>query len=358
MKRCSRTSRFQAGIALLLAGFACPSLSCREPSHFGPETTTVRLVIQRKLSNLPLLIADAKGSFARRGIRIERVPLGQGSEALPLLVRDEVDAAAMTTAINFLSAVQRGAELRVVASKGTYEAGHCSQTALVGRRGWSPPENADELRESLRGSRIGVTNSLGVTRFLTKSLETVGLDVEDVELQIIPNAGKIDALRKGRVDLARLGEPLLSRLVAEGYVVWKTPEDVLTGEDFSYIVFSRHLALEDRDLGRRFLEGYLEGIEAYLEGKTEENLELASRETGLEVEALRASCWPAVRRNAEIDPETLQRVGAWAVQRGYLDDAPAPVSYVDSTLLDAAVAVRAAERHSAGEAPRAQAPIR
>ena len=67
-----------------------------------PETDLVRLVVQKRFTNIPLLIADAGGFFEREGLRIERVPLDSGSDALPLLIRGQVDAAAMTSTVNLL----------------------------------------------------------------------------------------------------------------------------------------------------------------------------------------------------------------------------------------------------------------
>ena len=99
--------------ALWLAAAGCPAPE--------PELDVVRLVIQSHFSNIPLLLAEAKGHFRRHGILIERVPLEQGSQALPLLIRGEVDAAAMTTTINLMSAVERGARIRVIANKGYYD---------------------------------------------------------------------------------------------------------------------------------------------------------------------------------------------------------------------------------------------
>jgi ABC-type nitrate/sulfonate/bicarbonate transport system substrate-binding protein len=155
----------------------------------------------------------------------------------------------------------------------------------------------------------------------------------DVEIVVLPDNAKLDALARGQVDLAHLGEPWVARSRARGMVVWRSGEQVSTGLDMAYIVFSSRLLEEDRELGVRFLAGYLEGVADYLGGKTEENVAIVARETGLEPDLIREACWPAVRADGSVDLETLRLVGAWAVERGLLERAPDPELLVDRELL-------------------------
>jgi NitT/TauT family transport system substrate-binding protein len=307
------------------------------PQDPGPELDRVRLVVQQHFSNIPLLLADAKGHFRRHGIEIERVPLEQGSQALALLIDGAVDAAAMAATVNFLSAVERGANLRVVASKGHYTNEHCAQSGLLVRADWKPPQgDPAALREYVRGRRVAITNSVGTSFFVSRVLASVGLREQDVEFLSIPHAAKLDALASGRVDIAHLGEPHVTRAVAAGFVLWRSAEDVLAGRDHAYLVAAPRLFERDRDLGARFLAAYLDGIGDYGEGKTDENVAIVARETKIDPALLLEACWPAVRADGAVDVESIRELAAWAVERDLLERAPDAERLVDRGLIEEA----------------------
>lgn len=329
-------------VFLLAAALGAASAGCPTSHH---ELDVVRLVIQSHFSNIPLLLADAKGHFRRQGILIERVPLEQGSQALPLLIRGDVDAAAMASTINLLSAVERGARIRIIANKGVYQRGHCAQSALVARADWAPPAEAAALREYVRGRTIAITNATGTSHFLSRVLDSIGLEESDVELVTLPQAAKLDALASGRVDLAHLGEPHLTRSRSAGFVKWLSAEEISDGLDHAYVVAAPRLWERDRDLGARFLAGYLDGVAEYRDGKTEENVAIVSRETSLAPELVREACWPAVRADGAVDLTSIREMASWAVERSLLDRAPEAEQVVDSSLLEEA------RRHRAIPAP-------
>ncbi len=331
------------GGLLLVAGLLGAVTGC-QPRQDG-ELEVVRLVVQQRFSNIPLLLADAKGHFRRHGIRIERIPLERGSEALPLLIRGRVDAAAMATTVNLLSAVERGAHIRIVANKGYYPADHCAQSALVARADWAPPAGETELREYVRGRKIAIANSTGTSFLISRVLDSIGLAERDVDIVGLPDAAKLDALANGQVDLAHLGEPDVARSRARGFVVWRSSEQVMPGLDQAYIVVASRLYERDRELGARFLAAYLEGVTDYLGGKSPENVAVVALETGLEPSLIRDSCWPAIRADGRVHLETLRLIGAWAVERGLLERAPAAERLVDLGLL------AEARRRVAGTAP-------
>lgn len=320
------------GVGLLVAG-------CR-PRPAETELDVVRLVVQKRFTNIPLLIADAGGFFEREGIRIDRVPLSQGSEALPLLIRGQVDAAAMTSTVNLLSAIDRGATLRIVANKGYHASDQCSGSGLVARPGWAPPDGPEPLREYLRGSRFATTNSMGTNFVLSALLEQIGLSEGDVEQLSLPQAAKADALRRGTIDLAYAGEPDVSHLIGQGFALWLAANEILPDRDIAYVVFAPTLLGERRDLGIRFLRAYLAAVADYGEGKSDERVALVARETGLDPELVRRACWPAVRASGEVDLDTIREVGDWAVERGLLDRAPSPARVVDRSILEEARASR------------------
>jgi ABC-type nitrate/sulfonate/bicarbonate transport system substrate-binding protein len=327
------------GAARLAALALIGALSACTPAP-EDDLDVVRLAVQERFSEIPLLLADAKGHFRRRGIRIHRVRIRQGSEALPLLIRGTIDAASMALAINLLSAVEQGADIRLVANKGALPAGHCAQSGLMARGDWAPPEDPAELRRYLRGRRIAITSSSGASFFVSTLLDSLGLEERDVEIFPLPEPARVDALAAGRIDLAQIGEPNVTRLLPQGFVMWRSMEQVLPGRDQSFIVFSSRLTRQDRKLGHRFLAAYLDWLEDYGRGKTEDNVAVVAQETGFEPELLKAACWPAMRPGGGVDLETIALIGTWAVEQGLLDRAPTAESLVDRAILKEARELR------------------
>lgn len=322
--------------ALLLAPVVALALGCGDAAPTTPETDLVRLVVQKRFTNIPLLIADAGGFFEREGLRIERVPLDSGSDALPLLIRGQVDAAAMTSTVNLLSAIDRGAEIRIVANKGYHATDQCASSGLLVRPDWSPPDDPQGLREYVRGRRFSTTNAMGTNFVFSALLDQLGVRDDEVEQISLPQAGKAEALRRGTIDLAYAGEPDIAHLVDQGFVLWRSSNEIQPDRDIAYVVFAPTLLGERRDVGVRFLRAYLAAIADYREGKSDERVALVARETGLEPELVRGACWPAVRASGEVDLETIREVGAWAVKRGFLDRAPEPSRVVDRSILEEA----------------------
>ena len=95
--------------------------------------------------------------------------------------------------------------------------------------------------------------------------------------------------------------------------------EVLPGAQHSVVAFGPRLLGKDRDVGRRFLVAYLQGVRQYNLGKTERNLDLLAAETGVDRELLRAACWPSIRGDGKIDVASVLEFQKWAVRRGALD---------------------------------------
>ncbi len=142
--RASAVERFAAVALVAMAFLACGG---RRP----PALDKVRMSVTGYLSDGPVLLADARGHFRARGIELERVHLGDTSEAVPLLIRGRIDAAAMAMSVNLVSAVSRGAPIRIVANKGFDDPSSCPEVSVVVRPGWKVPPRGPGLRAALTG---------------------------------------------------------------------------------------------------------------------------------------------------------------------------------------------------------------
>jgi hypothetical protein len=64
---------------------------------------------------------------------------------------------------------------------------------------------------------------------------------------------------------------------------------------------------------------YLQGVRRYNRGKTERNLEILEKHTGLDRDLLEEACWPAFRRDGRINARSILDFQTWAREAGILD---------------------------------------
>lgn len=311
-------------LAVLAAG---PSPSAR---------THLKVLYGRYLTFAPLAIASAEGFFLAQGLDVELVHLTGSTEATPLLLRGDIDVGAGFLKIADFNAISRGASLRLVADKGSFAPETCVSSAFLGRTEFLRTKNPDNA-EDLRGARAAAT-PLSFSEYLLETFVTSkGLRLSDLDVVKLHEAIAAEALINGSLDFQHLGEPFLTRVVRSGRaVVWKSMAKILPGSQIAVIVFGPTLLTKNRDAGRRFMVAYLQGVRQYNRGKTPRNVEIISKETGLEADLVREACWQPIRGDGKINVESVLDFERWAVRRGLLD-APLPAEkFWDASFIESA----------------------
>jgi len=284
--------------------------------------------VQPTVSSSALYIARDRGLFRDEGIELEfvRVPAATYST---LVVQGGVDAAAAPATVGFFNAVDRGAAARIVAEKDRIASGDCIGDGFFALRetiGAHPPT----APETIRGLRIAA--GVGSYREYQTDLllRRFGLTQTDIVNKTIPFDGRVGALLGRQVDVAPLLEPHVTRAIETGRAaVWMPSADITPGFPYSFIVFGERLAVEEPDLGRRFIRAYLRGVRAMKKGKTAENVAILERVLSLDEPTIRAMCWPFVSPDLEIDTRKLDAFVAWGVDKGYIDHPRAASEYWD-----------------------------
>jgi len=303
--------------ALSLAAFSAGS---------SPSTRTpLRVIYGRYLTFAPLAIASAEGFFGAQGLDVELVHLPGSAEATPLLMRGEVDVGAGFLKIADFNAIARGASLRLVADKGSFAPETCVSSAFLARTEFLKTRNPDNAAD-LQGARVAAT-PLSFSEYLLETyVRSKGLRLSDLDVVKLQEATAADALINGSIDFQHLGEPFLTRAVRSGRaVVWKSMVEILPGGQISTIAYGPTLLTKNRDAGRRFMVAYLQGVRQYNRGKTPRNVEIISKETGLDAGLVREACWQPIRGDGKINVESVLDFERWAVGRGLLD-APLPAA--------------------------------
>lgn len=289
----------------------------------------VRVGYQRYVSYAPIFIADAEGFFANRGIDLELVLMPDGNAGTPLVVSGDIDVLAGPGSPGILNAIARGANVRLVADKGSVPASGCSQMSLIGRPGIG-------LDSGETPRRISPSRAVAALDYFTETaLARAGRKLTDLEVHHLPTSVHSDALHRGSIDLVATTEPAVTRLVTAGNRVVRDASAVVPGLTYGFLIFGERLTSKERALGDRFMAAYLEGIRAYATGKTERNLSVVSAATGDEIDVLAKACWAPFRTD-NIDTLAFGAFQDWAVGRKLLDRRMGFGEYWDGAFLEAA----------------------
>lgn len=300
-------------VALLLGACAPPWVE--QP----PELVTLKVVLAPYMVYAPLFIAEEEGYFAEQELQIEFVRLERSAEAIPTLADGKLDVLPANINLGLLSAMVRGADIKFVAGLSYIAFTGCDTSAIVARRALV---DSGELNSpaQLKGRRISLRTASVGAYLLEKLLSTAGLAPDDVEIMDIPTAAKPEALEKGTIDLAFASEPWVTRILEAGHaVVWTPAQQVIPDFQTSVMVYGPTLLDENPDAGRRFMIAYLKAVRQYNQGKTERNLEILAKHTGLDRELLTQACWSSFRDDGQINVQSVLDFQAWAVEKGYLD---------------------------------------
>jgi len=285
-----------------------------------------RALIPLKVRTAPFLsfsvlyIGKAEGHFEREGLDVELVEMTGTSPLVPALVQGEIDVLPAALSPGLLNAIARGARIRSVASlTQILPASTCSYIGLLA----SPSlvkSGALQQPVTLGGRRMNGSRSFPAAFFADTALTVAGVSPSALELVEVPDQVAGEALKAGRLDLAVLAEPWVSRVVASGDgVMWKRIEQVSPGLQFSVIFYGPRLLDRDPELGRRFMRGYLAAVRQYNRGKTDRNVAILAQATGADAASVRAMCWPDVNGDGTVMTRSVLEFQSWAMKNKLVD---------------------------------------
>ncbi|MFC1561214.1 ABC transporter substrate-binding protein, partial [Candidatus Latescibacterota bacterium] len=299
-----------------------------------PEPVTLRVVVVPFLSFAPLFIAEEEGYFSEQGIQVEFVKMERSSIAVPPLVQGKLDVIAGGISASFLNAMARGANIKFVAGKGYFASSGCNYAAFLARRALVEGGKLNSPSQ-LRGLRIAAMRATFTDYLLEKLLETADLTLDHVKFINIPYTTDLEAFKNGTIDISYSAEPWLTRILQTGEaVLWETTRKVAPDFQNGFILFGPTLLKENPDAGRRFMIAYLKAVQQYNQGKTERNLEILSKHTGLDQELLKKACWLPIHEDGRINAESVLDFQAWAVEKGYLDNTITENQFWDPSFIE------------------------
>lgn len=327
-------------VALLATGCGPVSSGTRAmPTYAGsPE----RVVVGHSgfLNFAGLYAAIDNGYMRRQGIEVDLRVVMSGSDAAKQLARGQLDVAGIGLAARTFNAINRGSEMRIVASAGIW--GETHDTMILGQ-GDQVRGGALQTLADLRGRKVAVNGGPGsaAAYLLELALETVGLSVRDIAIVNVPAAEIPAALRQGSVDGAIAGVPYARQAVVAGAGV-PLLRNFEPGNATAAYVYSSRFIKERHGLAQRFMIALMQGTRA-IQGSayfSERYLAIWAKYTGVpaaivrEAEPLRYPPDLTIARESIVKQERVHR------ELGYTDyDTPIPIErMIDDTFARQAVA--------------------
>lgn len=310
------------------------------PTHAGPPE---RVVVghSRFLNFAGLYAAIDHGYMRQQGIEVDLRVVMSGSEAAKLLAHGQLDVAAIGLAARTFNAINRGDDLRIVASAGIW--GETHDTMILGQ--------GDKVRRGeianlagLRGRKVAVNGGPGsVSAYLLElALSSVGLSVRDIQIVNVPTVDIPAALRGGLVDGAVAGVPYARQATVEG---WGAPllRNFAPGNATAAYVYASRFMQEHPALAARFMIALMQGTRA-IQGPaytSDRNVAIWSRYTGIPAETIRAAEPLRFPPDLSIARESIIRQERVHRELGYTDyDTPIPIE----RMIDESFARQAAAR--------------
>ncbi len=299
----------------------------------APEVATVKVVTLPFITFAPYYIGVEEGYFAKYGIDVELVDFTVQEEILPALSSGQVDVSSGLVSAGMFNAIARGADIRITADKGYVDPAGCVNWAVLGRKDLVE-SGALDTPDQLAGLTVNIVPATWLEYYLAEVLAAGGLTLDDIEKVNISSPAVPEALDQSQIDAAVNSEPWVTRLAASGHVhVLPLPQELTPNESGAVMLFGPSLLGDNRDVGARFMAGYLEAVAQYAEGPTPRNLEIIAPITQLPEDLLNSMCWPAINPAGDVAVEGVIAFEEFAVDRGYLDEVVPAEDFYDASFL-------------------------
>jgi NitT/TauT family transport system substrate-binding protein len=199
---------------------------------------------------LPLWIAQDRALFSQYGLKTEVITFQGGSTTIQALMAGEVQFAAAGSA-GGVNARMGGADVVAIA-----EWVNTLPYMLVVTKDIDTPEKLRNKRIAI--SRFGSAAHYAARLVLTKM--GIDPDKEAQMLQVGDESLRLGALRQGSVDATVLTPP--SNLTARnlGFRVLTSLHDAGVQYSFDHLLVTRDFAVQNKDVVKSFLRGFLHGI--------------------------------------------------------------------------------------------------
>lgn len=281
--------------------------------------TPIRAVVLPYITFAPFFIAKDEGYFEKEGLDVEFVRLVQPMAGVAEVAKGSIDMTQVGTRVGIFNAMGRGANLRIVADKGGFAGEKTATSGFLIRKELLDAKGKPDW-ERIKGRKVSVDPTSFWGFLFEKYLSRNGLKMSDFDIEDLPVTVLPGAFDQGNVAIAHVTEPWVTKITRGGKVVLLVADASLSpNAHFSGICFGPSLLEGNPEAGERFMVAYLKGVRQYNKGKTDRNIGIIARNTGLDSRSVAESAWPAIRNDGQMDISGFVEFQRWAKGKGYLD---------------------------------------
>jgi NitT/TauT family transport system substrate-binding protein len=250
-----RTRR--AFLALCAIPLMAAAASAQTPFKIGISAPVVTI--------LPVWMGEAGGFYGKEGLKVEVINMEGGTRGLQVLLSGEIQAMHVGLAPAVL-ANKQGADLRLI-------------TSTVNTIPITMFAKAGVTLNDLKGKNLGISTFGSETDIaISILLKQRGLTRQDVTItQIGGSSQRFAALVAGRIDVAPLIEPAISRAKERGFNALVDLAAAKTPWIFDSVVVSSGYLKKNRDTVTRFVKAYIAGAYLALSNPTRAKEVIAQR---------------------------------------------------------------------------------
>jgi NitT/TauT family transport system substrate-binding protein len=265
----------------------------------------------------PVFAAVDKGYLREAGYEANLIPIVAGQDSIVLAANGQIDVVAAALSAAFYNAVDRGFEVKFVASTG-YQPPKGHPSALMIRQDlWDAGQR--DIR-AFKGKKIGWIGGKGAASsyYVATILRRAGLTLADVEGINIANPDIPAALSRKAIDATFVSAPYTSKLETDKLAHFVAAPKI--GMSASGIFFGPKL-LHDRTAAEAVLNACRRGA-ADIAGAgyyTPENLATFSKYSKLDIATLRTADRYDFKADLHIDEPTVEDMQAEFLREGVLN---------------------------------------
>jgi NitT/TauT family transport system substrate-binding protein len=306
-----------------------------EPGYPAPqplaEETTINVSSAFKLEFMsPILLADAYGEFEKENLKMNLLNV-KFSDAVPQMANGQIDVAVGGIEVALFNAGNNDQPVKaVLANYFPPDAGDYTkaQTGLWCRRdSFTTPDkpNLKEIEDLKLASSVGPGSvSFYYTTSEIRRQGVSDFDLTGADIQAIPSADTLTAIRNGGIDCGIMLDPFWLELKDDPdyfLAASQTP-----GEPLGIYAFGKRLLVDHPEIGDAFTRAYLRTINTYYAGDYHSDPEVMAKIAELtQGDVARLTQVPSLVMDWEFRDGTTTRVQEYLIGAGVITDYTEPV---------------------------------
>jgi NitT/TauT family transport system substrate-binding protein len=272
------------------------------------------------LSNADLHLSESKGYFKDAGLKVGIKVLTAGSDAVPQLLNNTLQFAAVDVA-TAITAVGQGLPIEIIAPNTVGSPGKDGYGGVM-----VSPQSGVTTPQGLVGKTVAVNQIGGTAMILTEAtLANDGVDPTKVKFTEVAPPQLLPTLTAGRTDAAVLGEPGIAAAKAQHMLPLFNPEEhTVPGIATFVYIATKTFASQHPEVVKAFTTALLKGhVEA--NAHPDEVRTIAASSTQVPPELLAQATMPIFGEKA-VEPQEIDTWISLLEKYGDLDKAKAPTA--------------------------------